>query len=195
MPRRKSAVALDHSAADYGTAIARDGKGRFVPAARLGAGTSVELADIPDIDRPDKRGASVRVARRIDPLLAVLHIRKRERDDGHYYLAAEQFRRDVDISDGSVGEQERLGGVSGGGGAGGPSMAVIDARTRARRALEAMRGPENNSDIADVIRLVVVGWVPLDVLAKRRRYQSGTVRDLLDSGLKRLAVHYGLVVR
>lgn len=190
--RKPSTVVTMDPVSDFGTAFARDRKGMFTPAKQIAAGASVELAYIPDLDRPGKP-ASVRVARRVDPLLSVLDIRKRDRNDGQYYLAAEQFRRDVAIADGSVGEMERLGGVSSSTHSG-PIDAIIDARTRARRALEAMRGSENNADIADVVRLVVVGWVPLDVLAQKRRYQSGTVRVLLDSGLRRLAVHYGLVV-
>lgn len=172
--------------------MARDPKGRFVPASRLAAGTEVELADVPDIDRPDKL-VSVVVARRIDPLLSFLNIRKRELDDAQYYLAAQQLRRDVAISEQYRGGQASLEGVTGGGGSDGIPMVIVNARTRVRGATEAMRGRDNSLDIVDVIRLVVVGWVPVSVLEKQRRYQSGDVRSLLSSGLKRLAAHYGLV--
>lgn len=157
---------------------------------RIAAGNGIELADIPDIDRPDRR--SVRVARRADPLLAVLLIRNRDRDDGQYYLAAERLRRDIDLAQGLVGEQERLGGVSGGGNSGGLPLTILNAQTRVRLAMEAARGSENNADIADVIRLVVGGWVPLGVVTKRRRYGKPAL-NLLRDGLERLAVHYGMI--
>jgi hypothetical protein len=37
----------------------------------------MELAEVPDIDRPDKR-LTVRVARRADPLLTILNVRHRD---------------------------------------------------------------------------------------------------------------------
>ena len=49
-------------AADYGPAMMRDRDGRL-RAAWDGAAAGIELADVPDIDRPDKR-VTVRVARR-----------------------------------------------------------------------------------------------------------------------------------
>jgi hypothetical protein len=42
---------------------------------KIGAAANVELVEIVDIERPDKRGAPICVARRRDPLLGILNIR------------------------------------------------------------------------------------------------------------------------
>ena len=154
-----------------------------------GAAAGIELADIPDIDRPDKR-VTVRVARRTDPLVAILEPR-RDGPGRIQFLAAEQFRRDTALADGVRGENERLG-VSGGTLGCGPTQVMIDAQGRVQKAWSAIRGPGNDTSAADVVRCVVLGGATLERVVEARRATRQTARPLLIDGLERLACHYGL---
>lgn len=186
--RRMIAVA---PAADYGPTMIRDCDGRLRPAWD-GADTGIELADVPDIDRPDKR-VTVRVARRTDPLIAILEPR-RDGPGRMQFVAAEQFRRDSALADGVRGENEHLG-VSGGATDGGPTQVMIDAQGRVQKAWEAIRGPRNDTSAADVVRCVVLGGATLERVVEARRATRQTARPLLIDGLERLASHYGLTRR
>lgn len=176
-------------AADYGPAMVRDCDGRLRPAWD-GAAVGIELAEVPDIDRPDKR-VTVRVARRMDPLIAILEPR-RDGPGRMQFQAAEQFRRDCALADGVRGENERLG-VSGGTPGCGPTETMIDAQGRVQRAWLAIRGPENDAEVADVVRLVLLGWATLERIDAARRVRRHTARAKLLVGLERLANHYGLI--
>ena len=178
-------------AADYGPAMMRDRDGRL-RAAWDGAAAGIELADVPDIDRPDKR-VTVRVARRRDPLMAILEPR-RDGPGRVQFLAAEQFRLDTALADGVRGENERLG-ISGGTSGDGPTQTMIDAQGRVQRAWLAIRGPQNEAEVADVVRLVVLGLATLESLDAARRTRRHTGRAILLVGLDRLACHYGLIPR
>jgi len=174
---------------DYGHAFIRR-NARIVPQARLEAAQGMELADIPDIDHPDRRGASVRVARRIDPLIAILDL-SHDGPGRQQYLAAEQFRRHNAVANGSRSVNWMMfcqvqpdGQV--------PAQRLLDAQRSVRSAWLAIRGPENNAIAADIIRLVVLGHVTLQVVDTTRRCRHGTSRAMLDLGLKRLTDHYGL---
>ena len=178
-------------AADYGPAMIRDCDGRL-RAAWDGADAGIELAEVPDIDRPDKR-VTVRVARRTDPLIAILEPR-RDGPGRMQFVAAEQFRRDSALADGVRGENEHLG-VSGGTTDGGPTQVMIDAQGRVQKAWEAIRGPRNDTSAADVVRCVVLGGATLERVVEARRATRQTARPLLIDGLERLASHYGLTRR
>lgn len=175
-------------AADYGPAMIRDRDGRL-RAAWDGAAAGIELADVPDINRPDKR-VTVRLARRTDPLIAILEPR-RDGPGRMQFQAAEQFRCDSALADGVRGENERLG-VSGGTLGCGPTETMIDAQGRVQRAWLAIRGPQNEAEVADVVRLVVLGWATLERIDAARRVRRHTGRAMLLIGLERLAIHYGL---
>jgi len=196
MKRRTSASAKRKEAdvpngADYGTAFVATRDGRRAPAP-IGASQGIELTDVPDIDRPHKR-VTVRVARRVDPILGILDIRKNDADRGRY-LAAEQMRRDSAIADGAAGWNEQgSAGVSGGHGGLGPSAAMIDAQTAMRGVWRAVRGPENDAAMADVVRIVVLGFGTLALVASTKRCRHAAARDLLFRGLDRLVDHYGLM--
>ena len=190
MPRRHATgtALLDHQP-DHGHAFVRR-NARVVPQARLGAAQDMELADIADIDHPDRRGASVRVARRIDPLIAILDL-THDGPGRQQYLAAELFRRHNAVANGSRSvnwmmfcQSQPDGQV--------PAQRLLDAQRSVRAAWLAIRGPENNAVAADIIRLVVLGHVTLQVVDKARRCRHGTSRDMLDVGLNRLTDHYGL---
>lgn len=187
MVKRKPAPPMDHR--DYGTAY-RQRDGRVVPTG-IGASDGVELAEVPDIDRPGQRGATVRVARRADPLIAILDPRK----DGpgrEQYLAAETFRRDSAIADGAANTNDPLGTwVSGGANGTGPTGAQIDAQTRMRAAWLAVRGPTNDADVANVVRLVVLGYATLERARTHAKRRHEVVRAWLIEGLESLAAHYG----
>lgn len=174
-------------AADYGPTMIRDRDGRL-RAAWDGAAAGIELADVPDIDRPDK-SVTVRVARRTDPLIAILEPR-RDGPGRMQFLAAEQFRRDSALADGVRGENEHLG-VSGGTVNGGPTELMIEAQGCVQRAWLAIRGPQNDAEVADVVRLVVLGWATLERIDAARRVRRHTARAMLLVGLERLASHYG----
>lgn len=177
---------------DYGPSITRDYRGRPVPAA-IAAGIGVELADVPDIDRPGVR-VTVRVARRSDPLSAILNWDSRTGPDASRYMAALQFRRDSAIADGALGEIERVG-VSGGGANGGPTIARLDAQGRVRRAWLAIRGPTNDVWVAQVITAMVLGFATLESAQRISHCRRETARERLELGLDRLADHYGLTTR
>ncbi len=185
-PDRTVAPTLEQ-ATDYGPAFTRGRDARPVPAWD-GATDGIELADIPDIARPDTTH-TVRVARRADPLVALLQPRK----DGPgrpQYVAAERFRMDTALADGVGGQSDGVA-VQGGGGGVGPTGTMLDAQGRVRDAWLAIRGPANDGDIADVVRAVVLAWATLDTYrAAGRRVRRGTVREALDTGLNRLVDHY-----
>ena len=204
MPRRHAGTALLDPPNDLGHAFVRR-NARIVPQARLGAAQGMELADIVDIDHPDRRGASVRVARRIDPLIAILDI-THDGPGRAQFLAAEEFRRHTAIADGirpmnwASYIAHSLDGQT-------PAQIMLDAQRKVRQAWLAIRGPENQAVIrrpddkivvipgeilADVIRLVVLGLVTLQVVDMSRRCRHGTSRELLDIGLTRLTDHYGM---
>lgn len=175
--------------ADYGPAYTRS-NARPIPA-WTGAATGLVLDDIADIARPDSRH-TVRVARRRDPLIALLEPRK----DGpgrDQFLCAERFRSDIAIADGVGGQSDGVV-VQGGAGGIGPTGTMIDASARVRAAWEAIRAPSNQSDVADVIRCVVLAWATLDAYrAAGRCVRRGTLREALDVGLRRLVSHYELM--
>jgi hypothetical protein len=184
--KRRAALALA-TPADYGHAFARR-NARVVPT-RLGAADGMELADIADIEHPDKRGATVRVARRIDPLIAILDIRH----DGpgrRQYLAAEDFRGDCAIADGQRTEDLWMMVRTAADGQT-PAQIILDAQKKVREAWLAIRGPQNDAQVADVVRLVVLGWASLARADEARRCRNGRSRELLDIGLQRLAEYYG----
>ena len=185
---KKRRVTEAAPAADYGPAMIRGCDGRL-RAAWDGAAAGIELADIPDVDRPDKR-VTVRVARRTDPLVAILEPR-RDGPGRIQFLAAEQFRRDTALADGVRGENEHLG-VSGSRTDGGPTQVMIDAQGRVQKAWSAIRGPRNDTSAADVVRCVVLGGATLERVVEARRATRQTARPLLIDGLERLACHYGL---
>lgn len=174
---------------DYGPAITRDRKGRPIPAA-IAAGLGVQMEDIPDLDRPDTR-LTVRVARRGDPLFGIIDIKSRDSADPVRYLAAQKFREDSAIADG-IRDGKDLSGVRASGFNGGPTIAMLDAQSRVRAAWIAVRGPENDAIMADVIRLVVLGYATLDALQRAQRCRRETARAKLLEGMDRLATFYGL---
>jgi hypothetical protein len=192
MPKHKKRRMIEVApAADYGPTMIRDCDGRL-RAAWDGAAAGIEMADVPDIDRPDKR-VTVRVARRTDPLIAILEPR-RDGPGRMQFVAAEQFRRDSALADGVRGENEHLG-VSGGPVGVGPTEVMIDAQGRVQRAWLAIRGLQNEAEVADVLRLVVLGWATLERIDAARRVRRHTGRTMLLVGLERLASHYGLTRR
>ena len=67
----------------------------------IGAAAGIELTEIPDVARPGER-FTVRVARRSDPLLSILDIR-RDGPERAWFAAAEQFRTDSALADGAPG--------------------------------------------------------------------------------------------
>jgi hypothetical protein len=184
--RSTGSALLDHPD-DYGHAFIRR-NARVIPT-RIGAADGMELADIVDIDHPDKRGATVRVARRSDPLLGILDITREGADRG-MFEAAEQFRFDSAVADGIHTENlwmmvhHPAEGQT-------PAQMRLDAQKKVREAWLAVRGPENNVVVADVIRLVVLGCVTLQVVDMSRRCRHGRSREALDLGLERLADYYG----
>ena len=189
MARKKRAFMLDR-VEDFGHAYVRDRSGRLVPAP-IGASDGVVIMDIPDITRPDKRGVTVRVARRDDPLLHLLDWRSRTGPDASRMLAAEKLRDDAAIADGLKSAPDALG-VSGGGGGGGPTIACLYARGRVREALEAVRGPENDAIAADAVQVMVLGYGTLEMARRYVQRRAATVKAGLFAGLDRLARYYGL---
>jgi hypothetical protein len=193
--RRSSAVAtLLEPRSDYGHAFVHRG-GKPVINARLAASDGVTLGDIPDPDRPSQRGAMVRVAMRGDPLLSILDLRDRNSPDGERYLAAERFRQTCQLANGSplYGVRDILDKVLAHGCSSDKEGSIIlrlTAQQRAREAWLAIRGPQNDSDVADVVRMVVLGWATMQSVETHRHWRHGRARPLLDLGLARLAEHY-----
>lgn len=190
--RMRNAEATSH--ADFGPRLAR--KGARIEAAWKGANIGIlELAEMPDIARPDARH-TVRVARRVDPLNALLGIRIRDgKLDGSpemcaLLIAANRLRDDTALGEGARGQLDGLGLGGIRGSADGVSVAVLDAQTRVRRAWQAIRGPENDAMLADIVRCVVLGWATQEAVQQAGRCRRGTVRDALLTGLSRLADHY-----
>jgi hypothetical protein len=190
VPRHRSTgtALLDHQP-DHGHAFIRR-NARVVPQARLGAAQGMELTDIPDIDHPDRRGASVRVARRIDPLIAILDVH-RDGPGRSQWLAAEEFRRHNAIANG-IRPMAWASFISTHPDGQTPAQILLDSQRKVRQAWLAIRGPENNAQVADVVRLVVLGQMTLQVVDMSRRCRHGTSRELLDVGLSRLTDHYGM---
>lgn len=175
--------------ADYGSGYARIGA-RIVPLP-IGASAGLELAEVPDIDRPDTRHV-VRVARRADPLVGILDIR-RDSPQRNWFVAAETLRRDAALADGVSGRGYDLQSVSGRSTGPEPTLRMIDAQTRCRAAWLAVRGAGNDALCADVVRVVVLGYASLSMAQARYGWRDfRRVRRLLDLGLERLAAHYGL---
>jgi hypothetical protein len=187
LPRRHASTALLDHPADYGHAFIRR-NARMIPT-RIGAASDMELADIADIDHPDKRGATVRVARRVDPLIAILDIH-RDGPGRQQFLAAEEFRWHASVADGQRA-QELWTMIHGSADGQTPAQVVLDAQKKVRQAWLAIRGPENDSLVADVLRLVVLGWMTLQRVDESRRCRHGRSREVLDVGLSRLADYYG----
>lgn len=185
---RPAGTALLDRPDDYGHAFVRR-NARLQPT-RIGASQGMELADIVDIDHPDKRGASVRVARRIDPLIAILDI-TRDGPGRAQFLAAEEFRRHNAIANG-IRPMAWASFISATADGQTPAQLLLDAQRKVRQSWLAIRGPENNALVADVIRLVVLGYMTLQVVDLSRRCRHGTSRELLDVGLTRLTDHYGM---
>lgn len=177
-------------AADHGPGFSqRDA--RWVPVLALAAGQNMELAEIPDIDRPEQRRTK-RVARRVDPLLVVLDLHKADGPDREMYLAAERFRRDAKNADGNSNSaiarlESRVSETPTGTE---PTQRQLDAQERMRRAWVAIRGPENNELVADTVRLVVLGWATCRAVESARRCGHGRAKELLREGLDRLVEHY-----
>jgi hypothetical protein len=179
---------------DYGQAFEHK-HGRVLPRLRIAASDGMELADVVDIDRPDQRGATMRVARRVDPLLVILDIADRDGPGPTQYLAAEQFRQHCHLANGSAAivRADLLARVLSLGQASdtqAPILARLDAQRKVRQAWLAIRGRSNDLDVADVVRLVVLGWQSLHAVDKHRHWRNGRSRKLLDVGLVRLADHY-----
>jgi len=185
--RLHAATAVLDRPDDYGHAFVRR-NARMVPT-RIGASHSMELAEIADIDHPDRRGATVRVARRVDPLLGILDI-GREGPGRGQFDAAEKFRFDSAVADGIRTENLwMMVHVAADGQT--PAQMRLDAQRKVREAWCAIRGRENNAIAADVVRLVVLGCVFLNKVDESRRCRHGQSRELLDLGLTRLADYYG----
>jgi hypothetical protein len=72
---------------------------------------------------------------------------------------------------------------------------MINAQGRVQRAWLAIRGSQNEAEVADVLRLVVLGWATLERIDAARRVRRHTGRAMLLVGLERLASHYGLTRR
>jgi hypothetical protein len=179
---------------DYGQAFERR-HGRVLPNSKLAASDGIELADVADIDRPDQRGATVRVARRVDPLLIILDITDRDGPGASQFLAAEQFRQHCHLANGSAAmvRADLLARVLSLGHASdsqAPILARLDAQKKVRQAWLAIRGRSNDLDVADVVRLVVLGWQSLHAIDKHQHWRNGRSRKLLDLGLVRLATFY-----
>ena len=193
MPRLATSHAHVDPPVDYGSGFARLGA-RIVPLP-IGASAGLELAEVPDIDRPDTRHV-VRVARRVDPLRNILDIHDRNGPEGLWFLAAETLRRDAALADGVSGRGYDMQSVSGRSTGPEPTERMLDAQTRCVAAWEAVRGPENDALCADAIRCVVLGYATLGVAQARYGWKDfRRVRKLLDLGLERLASHYSLTER
>ena len=188
MARRHASTAVLDRQPDHGHAFVRR-NARIVPT-RIGAAAGMELADIPDIDHPDRRGASVRVARRIDPLIAILDI-THEGPGRSQFLAAEEFRRYNAIANG-IRPMAWASFIACAHDGQTPAQLLLDAQRKVRQAWLAIRGPENNTTVADIIRLIVLGYQTLQAVENARRCRHGSCRTLLDVGLTRLADHYNL---
>ena len=188
MSRRHAGTALLDHPDDYGHAFVRR-NARVVPT-RIGAAQDMELADIVDIEHPDKRGATVRVARRIDPLITILDI-THDGPGRAQFLAAEEFRRHSAIANG-IRPMAWMSYIATAADGQTPTQLLLDAQRKVRQSWLAIRGPENNTVVADVIRLVVLGHMTLQVVDMSRRCRHGTSRELLDLGLTRLTDHYGM---
>ena len=188
MPRRFTGTALLDHPDDYGHAFVR--RNARVTPTKIGAAAGMELADIVDIEHPDKRGATVRVARRIDPLIAILDI-THDGPGRAQYLAAEEFRRYNAIANG-IRPMAWMSYIATAADGQTPAQLLLDAQRKVRQSWLAIRGPENNAIVADIVRLVVLGQMTLQVVDNARRCRHGTSRDLLDLGLTRLTDHYGM---
>lgn len=188
MPRLASHAQFE-PVADYGSGFAR--VGARIVSLPIGAAAGIELAEVPDIDRPDTRHV-VRVARRVDPLLGILDIR-RDSPQRDWFVAAETLRRDAALADGVSGRGYDMQSASGRSTGPEPTLRMIDAQTRCRAAWEAVRGATNDVLCADVLRVVVLGYATLGRAQERYGWKDfRRVRKLLDVGLERLAAHYGL---
>lgn len=71
-----------------------------------------------------------------------------------------------------------------------PTQAMLDARERVREAWKCVRGPENNAEIADIVRCVVIGRATLETLQAMRRCRRETARRGLIEGLDRLVDYF-----
>lgn len=190
MKHRVTAAVLE---ADYGQAYTR--RNARVVSSRIGAADGMELADIPDIDRPDKR-LTVRVARRVDPLFAILDPLDREGPGHVQFLAADKLRRDSARADGRMvtsGLYSAVVAIQSGTPDYEPPELRIAAQARCRAAWLAIYGRDNHAYAADVVRLVVLGFVTLATVDGLHGWldHSRKSRRLLDEGLDRLAAHYG----
>jgi hypothetical protein len=195
--KRSAAKAQWHEpVVDYGTGFSRR-NARIVPNLRLASSQGMELADVVDVSRPDARSATVRVARRQDPLTTILDIRNREGPDAAHYMAAEELRKHSWLADSSLNycHPDLFEGVLHVGAHGDPQMPMlsrIDAQKKVRQAWLAVRGSgADGADIADVVRMVVLAWATLQQVERHRHWRHGRSRPLLDAGLSRLAEHYG----
>jgi hypothetical protein len=192
---KTASAALHEPVSDYGPGYYRR-NAQWVPNTRIAASDGIVLGDVADITRPDKRGATVRVALRGDPLRTILDIRDRDGPGGGQFLAAEKLRQVCQIANGSVqyGVGDLFDKVLRVGCAGDSQMPIIsrvDAQTKARQAWQAIRGEENDVDVADVCRMVILGYATLQSVEKHRHWRHGKSRPMLETGLARLAKFYG----
>ncbi len=186
----------DAPTVDYGTGFYRE-DGRWLPRKRIGASDGIELVDVVDIKSPDVR-RTVRVARRKDPLLTILEIKLKDgrlegtAENKALWIAADRFRNDTALAEGARGQMDNIG-MPRGGSTDGAAVALVDANTRVRKAWQAIRGPENNHEVADVLRCIVLAWVTLETVQKTRRVRHGKVREALIMGLTRLEEHHAIL--
>lgn len=170
---------------DYGPSLKMTKKGVNV---RWGGASEVEIADVPDIDAPNR---TVRRARRIDPLMRILGQGnidpKRWQDiDRRAYAAAEQYRDDAVMASGASLGRDNMGIRAGNAGYG-PGDTQVAALARMRAVDEIM-----TSDNSHVLAHLVLGQMGAKEYARVRECRDGTVRPRLLVALCRLMDHYNL---
>lgn len=189
--KRQGGTALLEHPNDYGTGFKRRG-GRNILLDELAAADGMELVSIPDPSREDARH-EVQVARRNDPLMSILDIYDRAKNDALHYLAAERLRADTYHAQVKL-EPIDLEGLAGSASGGHPTDRQIDALERVRGAWLAVRGPDNDAMVAAVVLRVVIGFSTLVRVDQTYRWRDKgrTSRKMLVEGLERLAKYYGV---
>jgi Domain of unknown function (DUF6456) len=180
--------------ADFGHAFVRR-QGRLIATPRIAAADGVTLDEVADIDRPGT-GMTTRVARRADPLLGILNIRSSSGPDRAWFLIAEKFRTDFTLATAKptkLASYDRIS-ISRSHADRGPTQLALAAIDRVRRAWKTIAGPERDMQLVKVLWLVLIGSRTLQQVDTIMgfRCKNRKSRRLLNAGLGRLAVHYGL---